>query len=108
MKLFIPLLAIFFSASVLLADAADNAAAEALAKKSGCLTCHSVDKQKEAPAFKSVAAKYKGNADAEQKIVAHITTRPKIKVDGKEETHDAIKSKNPDDAKNVAQWILSR
>jgi cytochrome c len=107
-KIYLAFTAVLLSASALIADAADDAAAEALAKKSGCLTCHSVDKQKDAPSFKGVAAKYKGKADAEQKIVAHITTQPKIKVDGKEETHDAVKSKNPADAKNVAQWILSR
>ena len=108
MKIFIPLAAVLFSASALLADAADDAAAEALAKKSGCLKCHAVDKKKDAVSFKETAAKYKGKPDAEQKIVTHLTTNPKVKVDGKEETHDNLKTKNQADVKNVAQWILSR
>lgn len=90
------------------AVAADDAAAEALAKKSGCLKCHSVDKKKDAPSFKETAAKYKGKPDAEQKLFTHLTTAPKVKVDGKEEAHDNLKTKNDADVKNVVSWILSR
>lgn len=90
------------------AFAADDAAAEALAKKSGCLKCHAVDKKKDAVSFKEVAAKYKGKADAEATLVKHLTTNPKVKVDGKEESHDNLKTKNESEVKNVAQWILSR
>jgi len=108
MKLLLTMLAVLFAGSALLVDAADDAAAMALAKKSGCLTCHSVDKKKVAPSFKDVAAKYKGKPDAEQKIVTHITTNPKVKVDGVEVAHDNLKSKDPAEAKNVAGWILSR
>ena len=108
MKTYLALIAVFLSASVLMADAADDAAAGALAKKSGCLKCHSVDKKKDGPSFKETAAKYKGKPDAEQKLVTHLTTNPKIKIDGKEETHDSLKTKNPADVKNVVEWVLSR
>ena len=64
--------------------AADDAAAEALLKKSKCLTCHAVDKKKDGPSFKETAARYKGKPDAEAKLVTHLTTNPKVKVDGKE------------------------
>jgi cytochrome c len=107
-KTYLALIAVFLSASVLMADAADDAAAEALARKSGCLKCHSVDKKKDGPSFKETAAKYKGKPDAEQKLVTHLTTNPKIKIDGKEETHDSLKTKNPADVKNVVEWVLSR
>jgi cytochrome c len=100
--------AVLASGATFLSDAADDAAAQALAKKSGCLTCHSVDKKKDAPAFKDVAAKYKGKADAEQKLYTHLTTNPKVKVDGKEEAHDSLKTKNDAEVKNVIGWILSR
>ena len=86
----------------------DVSAAEALAKKSGCLKCHAVDKKKDGPSFKETAAKYKGKPDAVDKITKHITTSPKIKVDGVEETHDALKSKDPKEIRNVVDWILSR
>ena len=91
-----------------LAQNVDVAAAEALTKKSGCLKCHAVDRKKDGPAFKETAAKYKGKPDAEDKIVAHLTTNPKIKVDGKEELHDALKTKDEAALKNVVRYILSR
>ena len=100
--------AVFLAGGALIADAADDAAAEALMKKSGCFKCHSVDKKKDGPSYKSVAEKYKGKPDAEQKLYTHLTTNPKVKVDGKEETHDNLKTKNDGDVKAVAQWILSK
>lgn len=86
----------------------DASAAEGLAKKSGCMGCHSVTQKKMGPSFKSVAEKYKGKADAEQAMVKHVTTNPKIKVDGKEEEHDSLKTKNDAEVRNVVKWILSR
>jgi cytochrome c len=86
----------------------DVAAAEALAKKSGCLKCHSISQKKDGPSYKSVAEKYKGKPDAEQKLYTHLTTHPKIKVDGNEEEHDALKTKNDAEIRNVIRWILSR
>lgn len=88
--------------------AADDAAAQALMKKSGCFKCHSVDKKKDAPSFQETAGKLKGKPDAESKLFTHLTTNPKVKVDGKEEAHDNLKTKNDADVKNVVQWILSR
>ncbi len=35
-----------------------------LAQKNGCMACHGVDKKILGPAYKDVAKKYKGNADA--------------------------------------------
>ena len=44
----------------------------ALAKKSGCLACHSVDKKIVGPAWKDVAAKYKGDAGAKDRMIAKV------------------------------------
>ena len=44
----------------------------ALAKKSGCMACHSIDKKIVGPAWKDVAAKYKGDADAKAKLINKI------------------------------------
>src|SRR5262245_48915314 len=74
--------------------AVDAGAAEALTKKSGCMKCHSVTAKKDGPSFKETAAKYKGKADGEQKLYTHLTTNPKVKVDGKEELHESLKTKN--------------
>jgi cytochrome c len=90
------------------AQSVDVAGAEALAKKSGCMKCHSLSAKKEGPSFKDTAAKYKGRADAEAALVKHLTTNPKIKVDGREELHDALKTKNETEVRNVVRYILSR
>jgi cytochrome c len=86
----------------------DVAAAEALAKKSGCMKCHSVTAKKDGPSFKTTAEKYKGKPDAEATLYKHLTTGPTIKIDGKEERHEIIKSKNDAEIKNVIAYILSR
>ena len=90
------------------AQSADASQAEALLKKSGCMKCHSVSSKKEGPAFKDVAAKYKGKPDGAAAVTKMITTNPKIKVDGREETHDALKTKSDAEVKNVVAYILSR
>ena len=96
------------AAAAMPAQAQDVAAAEALVKKSGCTKCHSVSAKKEGPSFKETAAKYKGKPDAQAALTKHLTTNPKIKVDGKEELHDSLKTKNEGEVKNVVAYILSR
>lgn len=54
------------------ASAMDAAAAKALATKSACLSCHAADKKVVGPAYKDVAAKHKGQADAMAKVMARI------------------------------------
>lgn len=44
-----------------------------LAKSKNCMACHAMDKKVLGPGFKDVAAKYKGQKDAEAKLVASIT-----------------------------------
>lgn len=89
------------------AQAVDEEAAMALAKKSKCTKCHSVDKKKDGPAYKETAAKYKGKADAVDKLYTHLTTSPMVEVEGKKEEHTALKAKD-DEIKNLIAWILSR
>jgi cytochrome c len=64
------LLMVVTAGSLMIAGQA--AADQALAQKSGCLACHSVDKKVLGPAFKDVAAKYKGDKGAEAKLVAKV------------------------------------
>jgi cytochrome c len=88
--------------------AADEEAARALARQSNCFKCHSVDKKKDGPAWKEVAAKYAGKPDAEAKLTTHITSGEKAKFpDGHEEDHTIVKSKDPKEIKNLVDWILS-
>jgi len=84
-------------ASIGLVAANLSNAQEALAKSSGCLNCHAVDTKKMGPAFKDIAAKYKGKADAEATLVAKI---------GGAKDHPAVKA-SPDDVKSLVKWVLS-
>jgi len=87
----------------------DADAALALAKKNDCMKCHAIDKTKKGPSYKKVAAKYKGKADGEEKVIQNITTGNKVKLeDGTEEDHKIIDTKDSKALKNLVQWILSQ
>ena len=88
--------------------ALDAEAAQALAKKSNCMKCHSVSAKKDGPSFKETAAKLKGKPGAEEELYKHLTTNPKVKVDGQEEEHPSLKTKNEAEIRNVVQWILAQ
>ena len=64
-----------------------QAKAEDLMKANGCLNCHDVSTKKVGPAFKDIAAKFKGKADAEKMLVAQLK-------DGK--GHPAVKASDAD------------
>lgn len=49
-----------------------DAEGRALAQKSGCFTCHMIEKKLVGPAWNDVAAKYRGQKDAEAKLVAKV------------------------------------
>jgi cytochrome c len=94
------------------AMAVDAEAAKALARQNNCLKCHGIDKDKDGPAYTKVAAKYKGKADAEAKLIAHVTSGEKAKFpDGHEEEHKVVKTSPANDKeqiKNLVQWILAQ
>jgi len=94
------------------AQAVDADAAKALAKQNNCFKCHAIDKEKDGPAYKKVAEKYKGKANAESRLVEHITSGEKAKFpDGHEEEHKIVKTSPPKDmeqVKNLVQWILAQ
>ena len=96
------------SCSAMAADV-DADAAQALAKKNDCFKCHAIDKTKKGPSYKKVAAKYKGKAEGEEKVIHNITSGNKVKLeDGTEEDHKIIDTKDAKALKNLAQWILSQ
>ncbi len=94
-----------------MAHAVDAEAAKALAKQNNCFKCHSIEKEKDGPAYKKVAEKYRGKANAEARLIEHITSGEKAKFpDGHEEEHKIVKTSPPkdmDQIKNLVQWILS-
>ncbi len=90
------------------AFAVDAAAAQALARQNNCFKCHAVDKNKEATSWHELAAKLKSDKNAQATLMKHLTTGPKVKfLDGHEEEHPIIKTKDQDQIKNLIDWILS-
>jgi len=93
------------------ACAVDADAARQLAKQNNCFKCHAIEKEKDGPAWKKVAEKYKGKPEAEAKLITHITSGEKAKFpDGHEEDHKIVKTDPPKDQaqiKNLVEWILS-
>lgn len=100
------LLTITAFVSMLLAGQAYAADATALAQKSGCLACHGVDKKVLGPAYKDVAAKYKGDKGAEARLIA------KVKAGGSGVWGPIPMPANSpqvkdEDIKTIVEWILS-
>ena len=69
MKLLPQLLSACALAIVALSPAA---ASQELAQKKACMACHGIDKKIVGPAYLDVAKKYKGQKDAEAKLVQKI------------------------------------
>jgi cytochrome c len=55
-----------------------------------------------------VAEKYRGKAEAEAKLIHHITSGEMAKFpDGHEENHKIINTKDAAQIKNIVDWILA-
>ena len=99
-------IAIMFAIGALAAAAALPARAqEALAKKYNCFACHAIDKKVVGPAYKDVAAKYRGDKGAEAKLFE------KVKKGGAGVWGQVPMPPNsnvPDaDIKALVHWVLS-
>lgn len=107
--------------SALAEEAAQNADMLQLASTSGCLTCHSVEPGKTGPngiapvgpAWQEVAAKYKGQADAEAKLLQTVLhgSNPyeshwKGKVSGLAMPPNEV-AITEENATKLVHWILS-
>jgi cytochrome c len=87
----------------------DAVAAKKLARQDHCLRCHAVAKKKEGPSYQAVAYKYKGQADAIDKLIFHITSGEKVKLsDGHEENHKIAKANDEAAIRNLVAWILAQ
>jgi cytochrome c len=88
--------------------ALDVIRAQTLARQSGCLACHSIYQKKVGPAWKDVAAKYHGEAAAEDRLYKHLTTGRKVRFDdGHEEDHPIVKTSDPNRIRNLVDWVLA-
>jgi cytochrome c len=75
-----------------------------LAQKKNCLACHAIDQKLIGPAYKDVAAKYKGQKDAPAKLAE------KIQKGGAGVWGQIPMPPNPvtpEEAKSLAAWVLS-
>jgi cytochrome c len=80
-------------------------ASEQLAKEKNCLACHAVDNKLVGPGYKEVAAKYKGDKSAEDKLAQ------KVMKGGSGVWGQIPMPANPQvsaaEAKTLVKWILS-
>jgi cytochrome c len=80
-------------------------ASEQLAKEKNCLACHAIDSKLVGPAYKEVAAKYKGDKSAEDKLAA------KVMKGGSGVWGQIPMPANPQvsaaEAKTLVKWVLS-
>jgi len=97
------LTSLVIASSLLISGAA--AADEALVTKNKCNVCHALDKKMMGPSWKDVAAKNKGQADAEAALAKAIVSGSKGKY-GKIPMPPQVKAK--DDAAALAKWILAQ
>ena len=78
---------------------------EALAKKHNCTACHQIDKKAVGPAYKEVAKKYKGQADAQATLAA------KVKKGGQGVWGQIPMPPNPAvpdaDIEKLVKWVLA-
>jgi cytochrome c len=94
--------ALLLSAALLSVQAS---ASEALARKNDCLGCHAVATKLVGPAYKDVAAKYAGQADAQALLVQSIRNGSVGKWG--ELPMPAHSKLSDGDAKKLAAWVLS-
>ena len=99
------------AATMMIASAGPALADEALAKKSGCLECHSVDKKVIGPAYRDIAAKYRDDARARQALIEKVKKGGKgnwIEITGgvPMPPHSALLSEA--EISRLVDWILSR
>ena len=94
-----------FVSVALIASAGSALASEDLAKKSGCLACHAIDKKVIGPSYKEVAAKYRGDAGAEAKLIEKLQ-KGGAQVWG-EIFMPSMQTVPEGDLKILVKWILS-
>ena len=66
------IVSIAVAAGLAFAGSSMSADMPAVAKKNGCVICHSIDKKVVGPAWQAVADKYKGDAGAADKLSTKI------------------------------------
>ena len=90
---------------------AQEPAPEELAKKTGCFQCHSVDKQVVGPAYKDVAARYKGKAGARAALIKTVRDGGKghwTELTGGAPMPPHSASLSADEIARLVDWVLAQ
>lgn len=77
-----------------------------LAKTKNCMACHAIDKKVLGPGFREVAAKYKGDATAQARLVASITKGSSGKWGGPMAMSPNMVTDA--EAATLAKWVLAQ
>lgn len=93
------------SIAALLSIVTTNACANAkLAQEKNCLNCHQIDKKLIGPPYKQVAAKYRKDHDAENRLVKKV-------LEGSYGTWGQVpmpaNQVSEDEARTLVKWVLS-
>ena len=96
---------VLFTMAAAMTVVAPAFADQALATAKNCMACHAVDKKLVGPAYKDVAAKYKGDKTAVDKLAAKI-------IKGGSGVWGAVPMPantqvNEAEAKKLAAWVLA-
>ena len=97
---------IILATSLLAASSVLAGDGDALAKKSKCMMCHSVEGKSAGPSFKDVAAKYRNDKDAQVALEKKVRGGSKG-VWGSMPMPASARSISDGDIKSMVQWILS-
>jgi len=95
---------VLLTAALISCTVAPAFADQALATAKNCMACHAVDKKLVGPSYKDVAAKYKGDASAADKMAVKIIKGGSgvwgpVPMPANAQVNEA-------DAKKLATWIL--
>jgi cytochrome c len=102
-----PIIVSMAAAGLMIAGSALATDMPPLAKKNGCIACHSIDKKIVGPSWMDVSKKYKGVPGAEAKLITKVSKggsgvwgkvpMPAIDASGKKQ----------DDIKQLVEFILA-
>jgi cytochrome c len=94
------------ASAVLVTASAPALANLALAQKSNCIACHTVDKKLVGPAYQDVAKKYAGQKDAEAKLIEKVR-KGGVGVWGPIPMPPNPPTVSDADVKTLVEWILN-
>jgi len=99
------LISSLITAGLMVSVSAPVFASKEIASKNSCMGCHAMDKKVVGPSYKDIAAKYKGQPDAVDKLVTKVRVGGggvwgAVPMPGNSRISDA-------DSKTVIVWILN-